>query len=241
MNFSFLSKLRNPRLRKVNVQESFKSLGFNLESAATAKKLIFQEMKMPLSPTSLHFEIVAAINEQYRPLNILEIGTHDGYFSRYLSILFPKAVITTVELPFTDSGTKVANAHRIQKQNYGNNEDIRSYNIDDLSNVNQIFSDSTLLTFNTSQYDLIWVDGDHTFPVVAFDIINAIRMISSNGWILVDDIRVTNTSKKSVMGYDEGYVSIKHLEELGVVEVTLIPKHLNRSEKFIAVLRRKNA
>lgn len=106
-----------------------------------------------------------------------------------------------------------------------------------LSNVTQLLYDSTHLSLSSSKYDLIWVDGDHTFPVVAFDIINSVRLVYENGWIVVDDFKVTQIRRKSNMGNDEGYLSVKHLKELGLVDVTLIPKRIRNSQKYIAVVK----
>ena len=41
---------------------------------------------------------------------------------------------------------------------------------------------------NPATFDLIWVDGSHMDPVVSVDIANAIRLISKNGHIIVDDV-----------------------------------------------------
>ena len=237
MRHIFSTKRHRVKPQEQEVGKAFNQLGLNLEEAINQKNKIFVNMNASSIPSSLHYEIFAGISQSCSPRKILEIGTHDGFFTSYLSHLFNRVEITTLDLPFIKDDKTVAEAHQVQNQNYGDNKKVRCLNLDNLSNVTQLLYDSTHLALSSSKYDLIWVDGDHTFPVVAFDIINSVRLVSENGWIVVDDIKVTQIGRKSNMGNDEGYLSVKHLKELGMVDVTLIPKRIKNSQKYIAVVK----
>ena len=234
------TKRHHLKLQENEVGKAFNKLGLNLEKAIRQKDKLLQNMGVSSISSSLHYEIVAGISQHYSPMRILEIGTHDGFFTRYLANLFKESQITTLDLPINEDSKTVAEVHKVQNKNYGDNQKARSMNLDNLSNVTQLLHDSTHLTWSSSKYDLIWIDGDHTFPVVAFDIINSARLVSKNGWILLDDIKFAQTGRKSNMGNDQGYLSVKHLKELGIVDVTLIPKRIESTQKYIAVMKRRN-
>jgi predicted O-methyltransferase YrrM len=49
--------------------------------------------------------------------------------------------------------------------------------------------------FNSKKFDLIWIDGDHSNPVVTIDIINSLDLINDKGIILNDDVTINKKSK----------------------------------------------
>lgn len=104
-------------------------MGLNLEEAIKQKNKIFVNINASSIPSSLHYEIFAGISQYYLPMTILEIGTHDGFFTSYLSHLFNKVEITTLDLPFIEDDKTVAEAHQVQNQNYGDNKEARCLNL----------------------------------------------------------------------------------------------------------------
>jgi predicted O-methyltransferase YrrM len=50
-------------------------------------------------------------------------------------------------------------------------------------------------------FDLVWVDGGHLYPEVAWDLCNAYHLVREGGYVMCDDV-ITN-----LKGYKDSYVS----------------------------------
>ena len=82
----------------------------------------------------------------------------------------------------------------IQKELFLNNflkireENLRS------SRINFIELDSINLmdVFKEETFDLIWVDGDHSYPTVEKDINNSYLLLKKGGYIVIDDVSKIN-------------------------------------------------
>jgi predicted O-methyltransferase YrrM len=166
---------------------------------------------------SEHLVLLAAISlSDVKISSILEIGTYDGKTSVILSKLFPHANITTVDLP------------DFEKNFYGTY--YREKNLlEFVSKRNQLISRYKNIRFKemnslkisefTENFDLIWVDGDHSYPVVAMDIINSFRLLRKGGLLLIDDIF------KNVRNLSNNYVSLAGFSSLlALKEANLINK-----------------
>ena len=68
------------------------------------------------------------------------------------------------------------------------------------------------------RFDLIWIDGAHGYPVVAMDVINSFRLASENGYVLIDDLRITGSDSHRMYKSVGGFESLQAL-----VEAKLIP------------------
>ena len=157
---------------------------------------------------SEHLIIFSALSiSTKKPKNILEIGTHDGRCASILAVLFPEANITTIDLKDEDP---------IFTQTYGRENDakrfiqIRNERIKLHKNINFIQTNSLALTFSKyfEEQDLIWVDGAHGYPTVASDITNCLRILSSEGILMCDDVW------KKLNKSDQFYASIATFETL---------------------------
>lgn len=194
-------------------------LGYNLnkiKNITTKNNIDFYGKK-----TSWHYHILANFSSESK-LKILEIGTYKGHTSFYLSNIFPNSKIFTVDLPdikFASNnkeksyeipqGTQLIsnilpNNDQKIKTEAKNFLDIRSKNLQN-KNIEFIQCDSTeiLSLFENKSFDLIWVDGDHVFPQVIFDIFQAYHLCKINGYLLCDDIIKNNFQDvtKSSFGY----------------------------------------
>ncbi len=135
---------------------------------------------------SFHFMAFAALKASgFAPRNILEIGTFLGYTTNYLSQLFPDARVFTAALPPDDP---VFGAYHRQEQ-----AGVKSILDTRLSRPN-----ITLLKMNSAflwnaelpELDLIWLDGGHQYPVVAWDHFFSLSKLAPGGWLFSDDIRI---------------------------------------------------
>jgi hypothetical protein len=55
-----------------------------------------------------------------------------------------------------------------------------------------MFSDDALLQLNSNRYDIIYIDGNHTYEQVKKDIINYYPLIKNNGFISGHDYFIDN-------------------------------------------------
>jgi predicted O-methyltransferase YrrM len=135
-----------------------------------------------------HWLICAAISKSININRILEIGTYTGEFTAILSKLFPDSEIITIDLPENDP---------ILRNSYNrNNNDLyddfkreQNANIDKLKNVNLLLTNSLFLNDKVKgKFDLIWVDGGHNYPEIAWDLSNSYNLLNDDGILMCDDI-----------------------------------------------------
>lgn len=233
-------------LERAALDNQFSELGLNFPQAKIRTANLLRSNKLRRSDDSLHYELFAAIGLVHSPKRVLEIGTFRGEFTAFLASLFPDAYIETWDLP--DGSESGLDGYIANFQNhYRDQKNARIDNLGELDKVHQVLKDSTELVKESASFDLVWIDGDHTFPVVAFDILNALRLSSSSTWIVIDDIRLTD-STAGKLGSTEGFNVVSHLASNGLATLDLVYKRVGSSgrhwrddtrRKHLAVLRRK--
>jgi predicted O-methyltransferase YrrM len=195
---------------------------------------------------SEHTTLFASLSKNNRFKRILEIGTYNGNNARFLSHLFPKAKIETIDL---------SDENPIFLSSYGReNRDYRLAFLDQRkknlkhNNINFKKIDSVcLLNYISNTYDLIWVDGAHGYPVVAIDIANALRLIKQNGIVVCDDVWVGRSDRESDSMYKSSasYNTLVALESAGIAKINFIYKRPDYSsagrkslKEYIAIVTR---
>lgn len=193
---------------------------------------------------SEHCLLFSSISLKTNSLNILEIGTYDAKNVDLLSKLFSNSSITTIDLKdddFNFSNLYNRNNSLIRK-NFINE---RNQIINKLKNVKFIQMNSINLINNKVKYDLIWIDGAHNFPTIAFDIVNSIKLISDNGLIICDDVWI-NTPFFGEDGYNSiaTYKSLLELKKVGIIDFELVFKRLDKknncnpkNRKYLAIIK----
>ena len=181
---------------------------------------------------SEHLLIFAAIATSDRAVgNILEIGTFNGETARILSALFPSSEILTVDLSFSEiKKTKMyeyetKNSQLILKRNE---------NLKLLPRVKFHEKNSLLLTNATKSFDLIWIDGDHSYPIAAIDIANAVRMLNPDGVGICDDVYL-DAREGQMDGRSKASIeTLKSLNSAGLISYCLIHKRIGGYFNFPA-------
>jgi predicted O-methyltransferase YrrM len=72
------------------------------------------------------------------------------------------------------------------------------------------FSENILPKEKENKYDLIFIDGWHTFDQVMLDIFYSIRLVKLNGYIIIDDADSNSVGK--AISYYKKYPNIKYFE-----------------------------
>ena len=228
--------------------ERFRALGLDWkESRKGVENLLGKNLDI-FSHRSEHYELLFAISQRDKPRKILEIGTATGNFTVFLATIFPGAEIETIDLPrsdnrFWNATTDLATTSGGAASKIDLEE--RDARLSRFANIKFRELNSLALTFQESEkYDLIWVDGDHTYPVVSIDLANALRLLEVGGTLASDDIYVTSQRKRS-SGNQESYETLVQFQKAGLIHFDLVLKRLfpepdynKRSQKFIALATR---
>jgi predicted O-methyltransferase YrrM len=206
----------------------FDALGLDyLESKKALSQIYENNPNLVGDTNSCHHNLFAALSRSRPEIRkILEIGTHSGTAAVLLSTLFPQALVETMDLPDELASSYGHDAAFIQKRNSLLN-----------TRANIVFNqvDSASLTFTSANtYDLIWVDGDHKYPLVALDIANCLRLLNDGGLVVCDDVRTENNAT---------YATIQKFVQANLVKLHLIHKRTTKPRaqqvgKLIAVLSR---
>lgn len=181
---------------------------------------------------SEHLLVFAAIATSDRVVsNILEIGTFNGETARILSALFPSSQILTIDLPFSEiKKTKMyeyetKNSQLILKRNK---------NLQLLPSVKFLEKNSLTLMNSATSFDLIWIDGDHSYPVAAIDIANAVRMLNPNGVGICDDVYL-NAKEGQMDGRSKASIeTLESLHSAGLISYNLVRKRIGGYFNFPA-------
>lgn len=190
------------------------------------------------SHRSQHYELVVAIGKEIKPKRILEIGTADASFTAFLARAFPDSLVETVDLPVgdqrfwnaTDDEAGTDKPPDSELKNELPELKIRNANLQSSPNI--VFREMNSLELSRLEehkYDLIWVDGDHTFPVVACDFANAVRLLETDGVMMCDDIYLSD-GRKSKWGSQEALKVLNVFERAKIVTASYVLKSV-RSEK----------
>ncbi len=164
---------------------------------------------------SVHWKLFSALSlNQNRYKKILEIGTYDGQFTSFLSRMFPKSLITTIDLPKSDPLLKNfynrSNANNFNKYHKTQKKNTNYKNIKSIK-TNTFFLLETL--DNKERFDLIWVDGGHLYPEVAWDLCTAYNLLNKGGILLCDDVILTKKDYKSKYVSNESFKVLKYIED----------------------------
>lgn len=243
-----VSKVSQSALNAEQTQR-FKDLGLDWQDARRGVEQLLGKNTNISSHRSEHYELLMAVSKRHKPKRILEIGTAEGDFTIFLASIFPDAEIDTIDLSSSDSRfwnatTELSSTKRAKVSSSEVEE--RDAKLSKFSNISFWETNSLALTFQeTDKYDLIWVDGDHTYPVVSIDIANALRLLNVGGMLGFDDIYEIPQTNYQWVG-QESYETLVQFKNAGLIDFNLILKKLFReknynkkSQKFIAIATRK--
>lgn len=136
--------------------------------------------------------------------NVLEIGTGFGRTTALLACLFPTATIYAIDIPSSDKhyaelATRAGNKEMFEKNTKKDN--IR------FIKRNSFFLPSMGLP---REFDLIYVDGGHKYPVVAWDTMFAYNSLRPGGFMFFHDYRSDQeTDVKPTIKYIKNIISEK--------------------------------
>ena len=157
---------------------------------------------------STHFAALAAVSlSGFSPRNILEIGTHFGFTTVFLGECFPNANIYTVELPESDPIYR--RFHGGHERRHGEVLRARLSGGGGGGGVRLLRLNSVDLRFEElPEFDLIWLDGGHNFPEVAWDHFLCMNRLAPGGWLFSDDVVLPDHPRAA---RDRGLLDVHHV------------------------------
>jgi len=194
---------------------------------------------------SIHWLVFAAYAKSGKSINrILEIGTFDGEFTWLLSQLFPETTIVTVDLPEGDPLLRGL-YDREDEEKYVQYQAIQKNNINQ-PNIQALKTNSLfLLNHVAPSFDLIWVDGGHLYPEVAWDISHAWYLCAPGGAVLCDDVINSHRVYRNQYVSTESFEVIEYLTGRVGIKPDLFLKRLNseyytfqHTRKYVARLNK---
>lgn len=222
----------------------FELIGMDWDAANQTVVGLEGEVPAAGSHRSQHFEVFVALGMKIKPKRILEIGTGEATFAAFLSRAFPEATIESIDLPDDDKrfwnaidGQKVTVSDEMQSDSVRLSK--RNENLKKSPNVNfRELNSLALGRLDEAEFDLIWVDGDHTFPIVACDIANAVRLLKPNGTLVCDDVYLADGGINGGWGSQETQRALQAFTEAKIISTQYVLKSVLPKKNFNAKVQK---
>lgn len=135
--------------------------------------------------------------------NVLEVGVGRARTTNHLSRLFPDATIYGIDLPPSNSDYQNLASRRVVGSE---NAEMFKRNIT-MPNIVLIEQNSFFLPSLglPEKFDLVFVDGDHCFPAVAWDTMWAYGHVREGGFLFMDDYQ--DSAVRTTMEYIKARIS----------------------------------
>ena len=113
--------------------------------------------------------------------NVLEIGTFEGITSLNCSLNAKYSKVYTLDLPLDHSLDELQDKEYLDyDKDLINSDDRRSDILKNISNVIQLYGDSTKYDFSKTDYSMVFIDGGHDYQTVKSDTENIIEYVDNN-------------------------------------------------------------
>ena len=111
--------------------------------------------------------------------NVLEIGTFEGITSLNCSLNAKYSKVYTLDLPLDHSLDELQDKEYLDyDKDLINSGNRRSDILKDISNVIQLYGDSTKYDFSKTDYSMAFIDGGHHYQTVKSDTENVLKYIN---------------------------------------------------------------
>lgn len=184
---------------------------YKLKQVTSAKCLYF-ESETGQQLEALYFAAISLIKEDAE--NILEIGTGKGANTVILSVLFPGAKIYTYDLPENDRDYDKL-SWRVDDINFSNK----------INRNNIIFHEKNsfyMLSDNLPYFDLVYVDGGHSYPAIAWDAMFAYNKTNPGGFIIFHDYNRPNNDPNRDANHVKDLID-NYLSKIITEEIIYLP------------------
>jgi hypothetical protein len=138
--------------------------------------------------------------------NVLEIGTFEGITSLNCSLNAKYSKVYTLDLPLDHSLDELQDKEYLDyDKDLINSGNRRSEILINISNVIQLYGDSTKYDFSTINYSMAFIDGGHDYQTVKSDTENILKYINKPGSVFWHDYDVTNAVGQYLLNISDEY------------------------------------
>ena len=138
--------------------------------------------------------------------NVLEIGTFEGITSLNCSLNAKFSKVYTLDLPLGHSLDELQDKEYLDyDKDLINSDNRRSDILKNISNVIQLYGDSTKFDFSKTDYSMAFIDGGHDYQTVKSDTENILKYINKPGSVFWHDYDVTNDVGEYLHEISGGY------------------------------------
>jgi predicted O-methyltransferase YrrM len=164
-----------------------------------------------------------------KKLQILEIGSFEGYSALYFLENFPYSTITCVDMWQNNEEQKEFNLSKVEI-NFDKNTKKYKDNLKKYKQSSDYFFKNTKDRLN--HYDIIYIDGDHYYKTVFKDVTNSFAALKIGGVMILDDFIGYNFYKeynKNPIGAIIPFINIyyKKIKILKITQQIIIQKICN--------------
>lgn len=125
--------------------------------------------------------------------NVLEIGTFEGITSLNCSLNANNSKVYTLDLPLDHSLDELQDKEYLDyDKDLIISDNRRSDILNNISNVSQLYGDSTKFDFSKFEFSMAFIDGGHDYKTVRSDTENILKYINKPGTVFWHDYDVTN-------------------------------------------------
>ena len=138
--------------------------------------------------------------------NVLEIGTFEGITSLNCSLNAKYSKVYTLDLPLDHILDELQDKEYLDyDKDLINSGNRRSEILINISNVIQLYGDSTKYDFSTINYSMAFIDGGHDYQTVKSDTENILKYINKPGSVFWHDYDVTNAVGQYLLNISDEY------------------------------------
>ena len=138
--------------------------------------------------------------------NVLEIGTFEGITSLNCSLNANNSKVYTLDLPLDHILDELQDKEYLDyDKDLINSGNRRSEILINISNVIQLYGDSTKYDFSTINYSMAFIDGGHDYQTVKSDTENILKYINKPGSVFWHDYDVTNAVGQYLLNISDEY------------------------------------
>ena len=138
--------------------------------------------------------------------NVLEIGTFEGITSLNCSLNANNSKVYTLDLALDHCLDEVQEEMYLDyDKKLINSNKRRSEILRNISNVIQLYGDSTKFDFSKTDYSMAFIDGGHDYQTVKSDTENILKYINKPGSVFWHDYDVTNDVGQYLLNISDEY------------------------------------
>ena len=138
--------------------------------------------------------------------NVLEIGTFEGITLLNCSLNAKYSKVYTLDLPLDHILDELQDKEYLDyDKDLINSSDRRPDILINISNVIQLYGDSTKYDFSTINYSMAFIDGGHDYQTVKSDTENILKYINKPGSVFWHDYDVTNAVGQYLLNISDEY------------------------------------